>query len=581
MYIKMWKKKKIFFFYKFYKKKKNKLNLKKLKENLNCDIEIIDAKKFKINKNILKTNKNTQKTCKKLDYLNKFTEKIKNKLNINEETIIKALNGNYLNLNNEQISYIKEILPEVIEARYDYIDKILLNCVEIRQNFIYGYSKLDKFLLNPFSMFTGFLVFFFVSIFLIFFKIGPFFAEILSDFINFSIIFPVNNVLLLITDNVWVLEFFSSGVCSAFLTVVSFLPQICLLFVFLTILEDSGIISRLAYLLDDFLTGVGLNGKAVYIILLGLGCNTVSTMATKNLNGKNLKTKSAIINPYISCLARLPIYTIVASAFFSKFAFLIVVSLYVLGLVVALIVCAILNKKVLKTKGGELLLEFAPLRGIDIKHILQVCYVNAKDFVKRIFSVVLSVGIIIWILTHTKFNLTYTQNINNSILFSIANCLTFIFAPIGLNSAGIVCALIVGFMAKELIVSTMSITNNSTTNAELISSLSLATSAISFTPASAISFLIFSSLYCSCASNLAVLKKETDTLTMWLSVVSQFTVAYMLSFVVYQTLTKGWWSMLIAVVIITLILFAVILTKKQFTKKCNEKCNGCFCNKKS
>jgi len=556
----------------YFIRNKNKLNIKNLSEILNCDIDIINAKKIKLNKNILKSNKNNKKTHKKLNYLNIFIQKIKNKYNLEEETIIKAINGEYKNLNKEQVNYIKQLLPDIVEARYNYIDNILEHCAEIDSNFVYGYSKKDKFLLNPIVMILGFFILFFISIFLIFFKIGPFFAEILSNLINFLIILPLNNVLILITDNVWVLEFFSSGVCSSFTTVISFLPQICLLFMFLTMLEDSGIISRLAFVLDDFLSKFGLNGKAVYIILLGLGCNTVSTMATKNLNGKNLKTKSAIINPYISCLARLPIYVIVASAFFSEFAFLIVVGLYLLGVIVALTISAILNKKILRTQGGELLLEFAPLRNIDVKHILQVCFVNAKDFVKRIFGVVLSVGIIIWILTHTKFNLSYTQNINNSILFSVANCLTFIFAPIGLNNSGTVCALIVGFMAKELIVSSMCITNSATTNAELISSLGLSTSAICFTPASAISFLIFSSLYCSCASNLAVLKKETDTFTMWFSIISQFTIAYMLSFVVYQTLTKGWWSMLLAIVIIALILFAVIFTTKKVKQ---HKCLTC------
>ena len=221
------------------------------------------------------------------------------------------------------------------------------------------------------------------------------------------------------------------------------------------------------------------------------------------------------------------------------------------------------------------MLEFAPLRSIDIKHILQVCYTNAKDFIKRVFGVVLSVGIIIWILTHTRFNLSYTQNINDSILFSIANCISFIFAPIGLDNAGIVCALIVGFVAKELIVSTMSITNHATTNSGLISSLTLASSAINFTIPSAVSFLMFSSLYCSCASNLAVLKKETDTFTMWLSIISQFTIAYMLSFVVYQTLTKGWWFMLLSTIVIALILFAIIYAIKKIKQHKCLTCNKC------
>lgn len=558
--------------YNFFIKQGNKLDVKKLSYLLKLDIEIINAKKCKLKENFFKNCKNTSNNY---EYLLNFIQKVKNKFNLEENLIINAFNGVFENLTDEQIYYIKSILPEVVKARYDYIDIVLNQCVKLSSNFAYGYSKLDKVLLNPFIMVPSFLLLFFVSIFLIFFKIGPLLSTFLSDFLNKLIIFPVNNLLLLITDNIWVLEFFSSGVASAALTVVSFLPQICLMFIFLTMLEDSGLIARLAYVLDDFFKKFGLNGKAVYIILLGLGCNTASTMAIKTLNGKNLKIKSAIINPYISCMARLPIYVIVASAFFGKFAYLAVVGLYLLGIIIALTISAILNKKYLRTQGGELLLEFAPLRAIDLKHVLQVCYVSAKDFVKRIFGVVLSIGIIIWILTHTKFNLAYTQKIDKSIMFSISKVLSFIFAPIGLSSEGIVCALIVGFMAKELIVSTMSIINHTANNLELISSLTISSSFINFTIPSAISFLIFSSLYCSCVSNLAVLKKETTTLTMWLSVVSQFTFAYMLSFIAYQTLTKGFLYTLIVLAVIVVILSSFIfIIKKVKQGKCLT-CSKC------
>lgn len=562
--------------YESFVKNKNSLNVDILQKKLNCKVEIVNAKKVNKNKKILEFKKVGINTLKNIEYLSIFIKKIKNDLNIDEKNILNAINGDYKNLTIEQREYIKNLLPQIVEARYNYIDKLLSECLILNKNFVYGYSKLDKFLLNPFLLIVGFIFLFFSSIFLIFFKIGPFLSEILIEFLNFLIIFPFNNFLISITDNVWVLDFFSSGVTSSLLTIVSFLPQICLMFIFLTLLEDSGIISRLAYCLDDFLSKFGLNGKAVYIILLSLGCNTASTMAIKSLNGKNLKTKTAMINPFISCMARLPIYVIIASAFFSEVAYLVVVGIYVLGLIVSLILCAILQKKFIPTKDGELLLEFAPLRGVDVKHIFQVCFSNSKDFIKRIFGVVLSVGIIIWILTHTQFNLTYTQNINNSILFKIANCISVIFKPIGLNSAGVVCSLMVGFMAKELIVSSMCITNKVTSNKDLISSLILSSSAISFSLSSAVSFLIFSSLYCSCASNLAVLKKETDTLTMWVSVVVQFTIAYMLSFVVYQILTKGWCNTIIAIAIITLMLSVIIFVIKKVRQgKCLTcgKCN--------
>ena len=332
----------------------------------------------------------------------------------------------------------------------------------------------------------------------------------------------------------------------------------------------------MAYVFDDFLSYFGLNGKAVYIILMGLGCNTMSTVATRNMNSKNLRIKTAILNPYISCMARLPIYVIVASAFFGAKAYFVITGLYLLGLVVALVVAYILNKTILKSKSSELLLEFPPLRTLDCKHIFQVGKTNAWDMIKRIFGIVVSVGIIVWILSHTMFNLKYTDVITDSILFCLADKISFIFTPIGLNSAGVVCGLIVGIMAKELMVSTFSISNNVASTAALIASIVSSTSVVNFTVASASSFLVFSLLYCPCVSNLAVIKKEIGSFWMWFSIISQFTIAYMFSFVVYNGIVHGFTFALISILIITVILWAIIF----ITKKIRKKKLGCtFCNK--
>jgi len=352
--------------------------------------------------------------------------------------------------------------------------------------------------------------------------------------------------------------------------------RVVLLFLFLTILEDSGIIARLSYVLDDLLSKVGLTGKAVYIMLMGLGCNTMSTYATRNMGEKNLKTKTAILNPYISCLARLPVYVLIATAFFSKFAFLVVSSIYLLGFIILLVLAVVLNKIVSNKEKSELILEFPPLRHIDLKHIVQTTFLNLKDFIKRVFGVILCVGVIVWLLTHTQFNFKFTQDITESILYSISSALSFVFAPIGLNNAGIVCSLFVGVFAKEVIISTFAIFNGVNTNAELIKSLTLSSSIISFNTASALSFLIFSAFYMPCISNLAVIKKETDTFTMWFCVLSQFTISYLLSFVVYQSVVHGFIFSIILVLIISLIIFSIIfIIKKVKHNKCLT-CGKCL-----
>ena len=418
-------------------------------------------------------------------------------------------------------------------------------------------------------MIIGFLLSFFVAIYLIFFTFGARLSEGLTRLTETVIVNPIMNLIINLTDNVWIIEFLSKGVFSSFFVILSFLPQVVLMFVFITLLEDSGIISRMAYVFDDFLSKFGLNGKAVYILLLGLGCNTMSTMVTRNMNDKNLKTKTAILNPYISCMARLPVFIIIASTFFSKQAYFIIAGLYILGFAVALILGAILNKTILKSKSNSMLLEFPPMRKIDFKHIMQVGKINALDMLKRLTGVIVSVNIIVWLLTHTDFTFKYTQNIGDSILFSISSKISFLFAPIGLNNSGIVCSLLVGIMAKELIVSTLTICNNVTNSATLIESLVLSTSVVCLTKASAISLLIFSLLYFPCASNIAVLKQETDKFTTIFAVITQFTIAYMLSFVVYQSMEKGFWFMFGGISVIAIIMSAIIFTiKKAKQGKC-------------
>ena len=571
--------------YDYFLKRGNKLDVEKLNKNLGVVVKIVNAKKVKLkdfeNELLQEKSQNLskfhEKTLKNAKYLENFIKIIKNRTNLDEKTIIKAFNGIYENLNKNDIKFIQSLLPEIIKARYDYIDEVLQNVLNLKENYVYGASKADKFLLNPIVMILGFLLTFFLSIYVIFFLLGPWLSDALIGIINFIIINPIMNLLYSVTDNIWFLEFVSGGIFSSVITVLSFLPQVVLLYVFLTILEDSGLIARMCFVFDDFLSKLGLNGKSIYIMLLGLGCNTMATTATKNLNGKNLRIKSAILNPYISCMARLPIFVIIASAFFGSRAYFVVVGLYLLGLVVALIFAKILNKTILPTEAGELLLEFPPLKNIDLSHVMSSVKTNASDFTKRIFGVVVSVGIIVWILTHTASNFAFTEDITKSVLYLIAGKISFIFAPIGLNSPAIICALVVGIMAKELIVSIFSISNSVATIPELIVSLTVSTSVINFTTASVLSFLVFTLLYSPCMSTIAVIKKDYGSFAMWFCLISSFTIAYMLSFIVYSTMTYGIIHALISLIIIALIMVSIIyLIKKIKTKKClfcTKNCN--------
>lgn len=570
--------------YDYFSKKGNKLDVEKLSANLEKTIKICNAKKVKfkdfenefLQKNLKNIEKNKEIMQKNAKYLENFVKIVKNKTNLDENVIIKAFNGVYENLNENDIKFIQNLLPDIIKARYDYIDILLNQVLILNENYVYGVSKFDKVLLNPAVMSIGFILTFFLSIYLIFFLVGPWLSDLLIALVNLIIVNPFMNFLYSITDNIWLIEFFNGGVFSSVITLLSFLPQVVLLYVFLTILEDSGLIARMCFVFDDFLSKLGLNGKSIYIILLGLGCNTMATTATKNLNGKNLRTKSAILNPYISCMARLPIFVIIATAFFASRAYFVVVGLYLLGLVVALTLAKILNKTILPTEAGELLLEFPPLRHIDVSHVATAVKTNTIDFAKRIFGVVISVGIIIWILTHTATNFVFTQDITNSILYLISSKISFVFAPIGLNSPAIICALVVGVMAKELIVSIFSISNATSTVPELILSLTVSSSVIHFSTASAISFLVFTLLYAPCMSTIAVIKKECGSFMMWFSLISSFVIAYMLSFIVYTFLTYGILRVVFALLVISIIMISIIFIIKKIKDKkcllCNKNC---------
>lgn len=552
--------------YKYFESKGNRIDYKLLSKRLGVEVELIDAKKFRLNREFLSYQFNPAP----IQYIDYYIDKINKDYSLGKDEAVNVLNGI-----NKQEEGIKKLQLQIIQDRYDHIDKILKDCISINTRFVYGLSRFDRLLLKPIILMIGFILAFFASIYVIYFLIGNRISDILSLIFENVLVIPIMKVLVMIIDNVWVLEFFENGVFASIGGVLGFLPQICLVYVFLTILEDSGLVARLSYLFDDVLSSFGLNGKAIYLMMLGLGCNTMATTTTRNISDKSMKVRSAIVNPYISCMARLPVYLVIISAFFSQYAFLMVAGLYVLGIMLALIMSMILSKTIVKSINNSFLLEFPPLRGIDIKHILSQSKKNAVEFISRVFSVVLSVGVIVWILTHTTFALRYTSNMFDSILFIISSGLTSFFSPIGFDSAGIILALITGIMAKELIISTMSIVNNVNSSHMLSLSLLSTSSIIHFSPASAVSFLIFSLIYCPCVSNLAILKKETDSFYMWFAIISQFTLAYILSFTVYQSLVHGVGYALIVLSIILIILFAIIFTSIRLKKYKCINCNRC------
>lgn len=524
--------------YGYFKKRGGEIDIKRLKKDLNCDIKIIDARKEKLTGELLDF-----KDCK------------------NSE-----LRRGEIVIDDEKSSIL----------RYKKIEKILSSRTMPKD--IYGESKIDNFLFNPFIFLTLFFASFFFILYLTFFLIGPRLSSGLTSLINMFVAQPFMSVLERVNASTFVLKLFDEGVFSAGITICSFLPQICLLYLFLTILEESGLISRFAFLMDDLFSKMGLNGKVVYTLLMGFGCNTTATYTSKNMPDKNSKIKSCLITPFMSCTAKLPVYTVVASAILGEKNFLLIIGLYALGIILAFLFAIIYEKTILKSKSDTFLLEFPPLRVPSAKVILKTSLKTSKTFISKVFGVIFSMSIIIWLMKNVSFSFKFTTVTEKSILYGLSKLITPIFKPIGLTSPQVVATLIVGLVAKELIVSTMLIFNKVSTTQGLIKSLTISKSAIYFSFASGLSFLIFVLLYSPCVSTTAVMFKEAGWKYSLLGLVFQFLSAYFLSALVYQALSGNLLTFLVwAFVLLIFILSIKFLYNriKNSTKNCSKNCEKC------
>jgi len=585
------------------KSTKSEIDIKKLSKLLGVNVKLINAqKKLEIIDVLNSSFKNNFVPPYLKDLpIQKVKEilgdKVKN-INLNKNYIyLKALEQDSfiidaLNLSEDEKKELKklECREKIIELRYFFIDKIICECVKKQSNKIYGYSLLDKIILNKFLSLPIFLVVIFCIFYLTFSSLGAFLSEILTKFLDVFINTPVLTLLHIITNSSLIISFFENGILTVFSTLASFLPQIVLLFLFLSILEDSGYLSRLAFVFEDILSLVGLNGRSVFSLLMGFGCNTTAALTGRTNIDKNSKIKTTMLVSYCSCTAKIPLYSVIIGAFFNNNIF-IIFFLYFLGVLVALIISIILEKTILKTQSSTFIMEMPSMRKINVKRVFKLISYNILDFLKRISGVLFSFSIIIWLLQNlsTSFTFVSDPSTETSLLQFIGNILSPIFKPLGFGNSGAVCALICGVFAKEVIVSTMAIINNvSLTNG--VNSLSQSflneSSAIHFTPISAFSFLIFSLLYMPCISTISVYFSELGKKWAIFSISLQFCVAYLITFIFYKLLilfqNLNFISIFLSLVILLLIVVSVYYIFKIIKRpkiycfgcaKCSSKCN--------
>ena len=474
-----------------------------------------------------------------------------------------------------------DMAEKVAKVRYDFIDQLMRECGQ--KNFgVYGRSRLDKILLNKFFALPAFLLLLAAIFYLTFFSVGAF----LSDGLSFLLEKFVSSPVLAWLEGVagkssWIYSFFEGAIFGGAGSVLTFLPQVALLFVCLSVLEDSGYLARVAFVFEDILSKVGLSGKSVYTLLMGFGCSTSAILTCRNMEERQAKIKTALLTPYMSCSAKFPIYVCLGGAFFGAGNIFVIMGLYLLGVVVAILTSMIFEKTILKSKEQSFILEFPPYRRLSFKQLFKVLFSSCKDFLSRVGGLIIAMNIIVWLMANFSFSFSYVaQNGGQSMLEDLGAILAPLFVPLGFGSWGPVSALIAGLIAKEVILSSIALFNNvEGGQTQLAMSLCDPTSAVYFSSASSVlSYLVFCLLYFPCLSSVGVLGKEIGKKWTIFGCISQFVVAYFVAMAFYNfgliVSLFGWWRVCLGMAIIFAIVFALIAVIKRCRLK-GRQCDKC------
>ena len=310
-----------------------------------------------------------------------------------------------------------------------------------------------------------------------------------------------------------------NGIFKGIGSVLSFLPIIVTLFFFLSLLEDSGYMARIAFVMDKLLRKIGLSGRSIVPMLIGFGCTVPAVMSTRTLPSERDRKMTILLTPYMSCTAKLPIYAFFVDAFFTKYKALIMTGLYVLGILVGIAVAFLMKNTIFKGEAAPFVMELPNYRLPGAKNVVLLMWEKAKDFLQRAFSVIFIATVVVWLLQSFDIHFNMVTDSQDSILAMIAGCLTPILKPIGLGDWRITTALISGFLAKESVVSTMGVLFGSAIT-EVI------------TPLAAASLLVFSLLYTPCVAAIASIKRELGSKWALSVVIWQCFIAWLLALIV-------------------------------------------------
>ena len=453
-----------------------------------------------------------------------------------DKAIVEKLN---INENEKEMleHSVKEMESEVgldrnaalADMRYTFIEdicrKTVVKCSESKEHL--RSMKIDNILTHKYFGIPLFIVIMLAVFWLTFGVIGSGLSDLLMMGID-KLTAAVDSGLSNYGINPVVHSLIIDGVFAGVGSVLSFLPLIVVLFFFLSMLEDSGYMARVAFVMDKLLRKIGLSGRSFVPMLIGFGCSVPAIMATRTLSSERDRKMTIVLTPFMSCSAKIPIYAVFSAAFFPKYAALVMGGLYFTGMAVGVLCALILNKTKFKGNPVPFVMELPNYRMPSLKSVILLMWEKARDFIERAFTVIFMASIVIWFLRtfDTRFNVVADSSM--SLLASIGRLISPVLAPLGLGDWRISTALITGISAKEAVVSTLSVLLQTNTSglSQVLPSL--------FTPLSAVTFLVFSLLYTPCIAAIAALRSEFKSSLKAFSVaVFQCFIAWVCAFAVH------------------------------------------------
>lgn len=412
---------------------------------------------------------------------------------------------------------------QIAGMRYDFIEKLVRETVkkpqESREHL--RSEKIDKILTGKYTAIPSFVLIMSAVFVLTFNVIGAFFQGILENAIELFIE-SFDKLLAGLSVNDTIRSLVVDGVLTGVGNILSFLPIIVILFFFLSLLEDTGYMARVAFVMDKLLRKIGLSGRSIVPLLIGFGCSVPGVMASRTLPSERDRKMTILLTPFMSCSAKLPIYAFFTAAFFKDNGGLVMILLYFIGIAVGILVALILKSVYFKGEAVPFVMELPNYRLPGMKNVVMLLWDKAKDFLQRAFTVIFLASIVIWFLQRFNFTLNMVTDSKDSILAEIAGIIAPVFSPMGYGDWRVCTALVTGFIAKESVVSTLFVLYG--TKEAVLGAMSMA---------SAFSLLVFCLLYTPCVATIAVVKRELGA--KWASVVvlGQCIIAWIVAYAAY------------------------------------------------